>query len=258
MTRLLHADFYRLFRQKTLWLCVLLMMLLAVGFCIMQKTAMDYTVSLDRVIFLPMSLYGVAAAALVSLFTGEDLSSGVIRNKLIAGRTRPSIYLSLLLSSWAACLTVYLLTIAVSLGLGLLLFPVNVTAGQVAFFLLLGTLTCLGFGSLYCAITLLAADRSAAVAVCMGLALVLLFLCLQTNSLLVQTEYRDGLPNPHYVGGLRRTACAVLHDLNPFGQAAQLSAMECLSPPRFAAMAAALIIGSGAAGLAGFCRKDLK
>lgn len=258
MDRLLRADFYRLYRQKTLWVFALLMMLLAAGFCLMQKTAMDYTVCLDRVLFLPMSLYGVAVAALVGLFAGEDFSDGVIRNKLIAGRTRRAVYLSLLLAVWAACLTVYLLGFAVSLGLGLWLFPVNVTAGQVLQFLLLGVLTCLGFGSLYCMVTLLLADRAAAVAACMGLACLLLFLCLQTNSLLVQAEYRDGLPNPHYVGGLPRAACAFLHDLNPYGQAAQLSAMVCPAPVRFAALALLLVAVTCAVGMAVFCKKDLK
>lgn len=51
---------------------------------VMQATAMDYTVPLSRVIFLPLSLYGVTAAAFVSVFTGADFSDGFVRIKLLA------------------------------------------------------------------------------------------------------------------------------------------------------------------------------
>lgn len=86
MTRLLGADTVRMYHSKCFWMCLGGMLIMAVGFLIMQGTAMDYTVPLSRVIFLPMSFYGVAAAALISMFVGEDFSDGFIRNKLIAGR----------------------------------------------------------------------------------------------------------------------------------------------------------------------------
>lgn len=50
---------------------------------------------------------------------------------------------------------------------------------------------------------------------------------------MIQTEYKDGVLNPAYVDGFAKVVYSVLHDLNPSGQAAQLSAMEVFKPIRF-------------------------
>ena len=68
MRKLLFADSFRIFRSKWFWLCLGGMLALAGAFVTMQYTAMDHTVPLSRVIFLPMSFYGMAVAALVTLF----------------------------------------------------------------------------------------------------------------------------------------------------------------------------------------------
>ena len=94
MRKLLSADAFRIFRSKWFWLCLVGMLALAGAFITMQYTAMDYTVPLSRVIFLPMSFYGMAVAALVALFVGEDFHDGFIRNKIIAGHTRSAIFAS--------------------------------------------------------------------------------------------------------------------------------------------------------------------
>ena len=67
---------------------------LSVAFVHMQYSGMDYVVALDRVVFLPLSFYGVIAAALVSLFIGEDFSDGCIRNKIVSGKSRSSVLIS--------------------------------------------------------------------------------------------------------------------------------------------------------------------
>ena len=92
----------------------------------------------------------------------------------------------------------------------------------------------------------------------MGLAFGMLFLCLHTNEVLVQTEYKDGVLNPHYVGGVRREICSLLHDINPCGQAAQLSAWEVWHPIRALLISLLVIAGSSAMGCLLFRRKDVK
>ena len=86
----------------------------------------------------------------------------------------------------------------------------------------------------------------------------MLFLCLHTNGLLVQTEYKDGALNPHYVGGFRRALYGVLHDLNPYGQAAQLSAWEVWNPMRAVVCNLLWITGMSSLGCILFRRKDVK
>lgn len=258
MSRLFRADCYRMYTKKWIWLCSAMMIAAAAAFVVMQRTAMGYSVSVDRVIFLPMSVYGIAVAALVSLFAGEDFSDGVIRNKIISGRSRASVYFSNMLVCQMGCITVYLLTLIVTLSLGLLLFEINVTVGEVAFYTFLGLFTCMAYAGIYCMITMLAGNKSEAVAICMGLAFVMLFLCLHTNQILMQQEYKDGALNPNYVSGIKRSVYGLLHDLNPSGQAAQLSAMECLNRARFVITDLIWILTAGGAGAFFFEKKDIK
>lgn len=226
MSRLLYADLYRMYCKKRFWLFVASMIVLALMFIIMQYTAMDYVVSLDRVLFLPMSFYGVVIAALISLFVGDDFSDGVIRNKLIAGRHRSSIYMSNLVACWTACLTIYFFTIITTVGVGIHFFENNVTLENLFVFLILGLFTCMALGSVFCMLSMLLANKATSVMVCMGLAFCMLFLCLHTNQILMQQEYKNGVLNPHFVNGIWRVLYGILHDINPMGQVAQLSAME--------------------------------
>lgn len=258
MRSLLNADLIRMFRGRWFRLCALFMLALAAALALLQRTAMAYTVTLDRVLFLPMAFYGVAVAALTSLFIGEDFSGGMIKNKIVSGASRQAIYRSSLFACWIGCLAVYTLTALFTLALGVLLFPVNVTAGTWAAYFGLGVLTCLAYASIFSAISLLAGNRNTGVVICMLLSFAMLFLCLHTNSVLVQEAYKDGAANPAYMGGLKRAVYALLHDLNPSGQAAQLSAMQCLSPLRYIAMGLAWVALSALLGPRLFCRKDIR
>lgn len=233
MSKLLRADFYRMYHDKKFWLCLGAMLASAIMFIIMQYTAMDYVVELDRVIFLPMSFYGLAVAALIAYFIGDDFHDGVIRNKLVAGSSRSSVYFSNLICSWTACLAVYGITVTVTAAIGLPLFENSISLVKYLQFFIIGLFTCLAFGSIYVMLSMLLGERTRAVVVCMGLAFFMLFLCLHTNGMIVQEPYKNGLPNPHYVGGVKRMVYEFLHDLNPFGQAAQLSSMEYLNPVRW-------------------------
>ena len=80
---------------------------------------------------------------------------------------------------------------------------------------------------------MLSENKTTATVLCMGLAFLMLFACLHTNQIMVQPEYKNGLSNPAYVDGFAKTVYAILHDINPSGQAAQLSAMDVFHPVRW-------------------------
>ncbi len=258
MSRLLRADFYHVFCKKWLWLCTLCMMLSAVFFCWMQYTAMDYAVALDRVIFLPMAFYGVAAAGLISIVIGEDFSDGVIRNKIVSGKSKVSIYLSQMIVSCTACITVYTATILTSYRIGVNLFENNVRAEKFLLFFVLGIGTCMVFGSVFCTITVLTGNKAVSAVQCMGLSFVLLYLAMHLNSILVQPEYKNDVLNIHYVGGVKRTVFEWVHMVNPFGQAARLSQMECENPVRYMLAVMITVILTGVIGAMTFRKRDIK
>ena len=111
MIRLLSASLYRLKKSAAFWSCLIGMLVIASVFMVMQATSMEYTVPLSRVIFLPLSFYGVAAAAMVSVFTGRDFADGFIRNKLIFSKSRSQVVLSQIVTSCIACGLVYSVTV---------------------------------------------------------------------------------------------------------------------------------------------------
>lgn len=232
MIRLIRADLVRLVKSRAFRLSLAGMLALSTAFMVMQATAIDYSVPLSRVIFLPMSMYGVAAAALVSVFAGDDFSGGFIRMKLLAVRRRSSYVLSQIFVSCTSCAVLYSAATVFTAGIGRFFFENNVRASDLIRFYLLGVSMSLASGALFAVITLLLGEKTKAVVVCMASAFGMLFLAMHTNSLLVQERYKDGVLNPKYVGGIRRMVYGILHDLNPCGQAAQLSTWEVPNPLR--------------------------
>lgn len=257
MIKILRADYWRLWRSFSFWLSLFGMLALAVFFMVMQATGMDYTVPLSRVIFLPMSLYGIGMAAFVSVFVGTDFSDGFIRNKLLTADHRSSLVFSHIIVSSTACVIVYTLVTAFSAGIGQFFFENNVDGTVFFHYFMLGVGMSLVSGCMFSVISLLCGSKTRAVVLCMGLAFVMLFLCLHTNEVLVQAEYKDGVLNPRYVSGIRREICSVLHDLNPCGQAAQLSAWEVWHPIRSVCLNILMLICLTALGCRLFQIKDI-
>ena len=258
MRRLLRADMYRLYHNKKIWIALLAMLAAAGMMIMMQYTAMDYEVPLSRVLFLPMTFFGLVLAALTGFYAGEDFSEGTVRNKIVAGNKRSHIYCSQMLGIWAATLILYAITITVTVSVGLPLFSHDVGAKEIAFYFALGMMAVLAMGSLFYVVSMCIGNRSVAVTVCMALAFVMLFLCLHTNQILAQQPYKDGVANLHYVSGAKRICYELLHDINPMGQIAQLSEMKCLNAFRWIAVDVIWLIGTCAAGILVFGKKDIK
>lgn len=258
MLRFLRADLRRMAKGRPFALLLLAMALLSAAMLAMQATAMDYTVPLSRVVFLPLSFYGVAAAAFVSAFVGTDFSDGCIRNKLVAARKRRDVALALVLSSAVGCAAAYALSALLTLGIGRFLFEGDVSPAALSGYFALGLGMSLSVACLFAVVSLLCGSKTRGIVWCMGIAFAMLVLALRTHQVLAQPEWKDGLPNPHYATGLRRALCGVLHDLNPCGQAAQLSSWHTWNPLRMALCDLAWVLGVPAAGCAWFEGKDIQ
>lgn len=242
---MIRADMARMFRSKWLKLCTLFMVLVSAGFIFMQKTAMDYTVNLDRVLFLPISMYGIAAAVLVSMGVGDDYEGGFIRNKVFAGHARRRIYASGALANMAGGLGLYVVALLFTALVAQNLFESNVTPMMFMKFAGLGLLTCSAYICIFHMTAMLIGHRAAAGVICMALAFLMLFLSLHTNSMVMQ----EGNVYPLWI---------LLYDINPTGQAAQLSSMHCLNPLRFILVDAAWMLAANLIGASVFEHGDLK
>ena len=103
MYKLLKANSFRLKKDVVFWLFICA----SIGIAIfeiwqasnnMQRSFMDYKVTVDEVISEFVEPIGLAIGLFVSLFIGNEFSSGIIRNKIISGHKREKIYLSYLIN----------------------------------------------------------------------------------------------------------------------------------------------------------------
>ena len=282
MRNLLCADFARLWKNRPFLGCWAGMVLFGL-FLAVEESLEPYTVTLDRMIFLPLSLYGVVTGAFAGMFLGQDHAEGTVRNKLIAGYGKAQVYLSGFVVTAGGALVLYVSAVAVTAVTGSLLFGTAKPLSAFLTFGLLGALCCVSYVSVFCLVTMLRRSRAASVVLCMLLAVVLLLAAMYVNLQLTQEEYVSQLdtvtqsgdvsvsiteenvapqvtmvPNPHYLTGVRRQIAELLQDLNPTGQAVQICAMHCENPVRVVLCDVFIILLSCLAGTVLFRRRDLQ
>lgn len=275
MSRLLSAGFARLFKNKLFYAAIIVMF--AIG-CISGHTKWDefnsgFSVDLAGQLFAYCLYAGCAAAVLSSMFSGTEYSDGTIRNKIITGCSRVSIYLSNLIINIvsgmlaaiayaAPYLTICLLTVGKSS------IPVKV----LVICALLSMATLAAFSAIYNAVTMLTARKAAAAVACLLLFAVIMFAGIQIYSALQEQEFvswyemnsageiveTEPVPNPDYLTGAKRTAYEWAADINPGSQVLQILEIEIARPARLACCAGGLVVIFTLAGALIFNKKDLK
>ena len=274
MTKLLSANLLRLRKSMLFWGCLILMLLLGAGFTLQRYweqiayAEFGQLSYLDEVLFRHGLLIGIATA-----FFGIEYSDGAIRNKMVVGHSRLSIYFANLITAAASSLAFCAAYILAVLALGVpLLNGVRLTAVQCAL-LMLGTLVLsAAFSALYIFVAMLCARKAASAVVCILGVFLLLFAGIYISARLSApeflTEYSiadDGQvveeepePNPQYPRGLEREVYQFLYDFLPGCQSIQYGDMSAENPALLAAYSLIILTVSTGAGAALFRRKDLK
>ena len=279
MTKLLSANLLRLRKSMLFWGCLILMLLLGAGFTLQRYweqiayAEFGQLSYLDEVLFRHGLLIGIVTALFVPMFFGIEYSDGAIRNKMVVGHSRLSIYFANLITAAASSLAFCAAYILAVLALGVpLLNGVRLTAAQCAL-LMLGTLVLsAAFSALYTFVAMLCARKAASAVVCILGVFLLLFAGIYISARLSApeflTEYSiadDGQvveeepePNPQYPRGLEREVYQFLYDFLPGCQSIQYGDMSVENPALLAAYSLIILTVSTGAGAALFRRKDLK
>ena len=277
MRNLLRANFSRLWRDKLFW--VMLGGVAALLAVITLNNYFDdlragYTSTADAWLFHSPLMLSFAMAAFVPLHLGTEFSDGTIRNKLMVGCRRGSIYLANFVTMTAAGWMAILVGEAVALGLGLALFAAPEMSAAGCLILLGGSaLTVAAFSALYTLIAMLVTSRAASSVVCLLLSFSMVLGAASLFNRLAEPEQWDGVygasedgkivlmdpePNPNYVSGTKRAVYEFLCDAIPTGQAMSLGSKEVGRAGRMAGCAGGLIVLCTGAGLIAFRKKDLK
>lgn len=278
MSKLLSAGFYRLWKSKLFRL----MTGLFAGFGVFmryviylsgQETGSSYPLDLN--LFSCTLIIGIALAVFTSIFIGTEYNDGTIRNKLIAGHSRSTIYLSNLIVCAVAgllfCCTYILATILVGVPL-FGWFTSSLSYNATLLFLSM-TLT-IAYAAIFVLLSMVISRRTNAAIVSLLLSFALLFAGSYIKSRLDQPEFfepviymMDGsvkeieerMPNPGYLTGSKREVYEFLYDFLPGSQSLSLSGMyEPNADLRLGDYSLIQALAFTALGVIIFRKKDLK
>ena len=286
MTKLLSANFLRLWKSRVFLVCFILCVAMgalaafqefqfqvSTGADLSVPEVAEYKSLLEGQFFEYTVFIGLVAPALIALFLGTEYSDGTIRNKIVVGQSRTVIYFANLIAGFAGsllCMAGYMLS-CLAVGAPLLGWftrpaPLLLTA-------IGGSVVMLAaFCAIFTFVTMNCAKKSTSVAVCLLGAFVALIAAAVLYSMLDAPEFITDYemtvngqvtgiatePNPFYLSGPKRAAYQFIYDLLPYGQALQYTMLTFTDPVKLIALSAAVCAVFSAAGAALFRRKDLK
>lgn len=283
MRKLLRADFVRVRKSKIFWVGLAVLLLLGLAFVVDgYKIAGNFEQPLPEMLseclFQNTILAGIVFAVFCSLFTGTEYDEGTIRNKLVIGQSRDSIWLSNFISSFTAAVFQIVVSVAIVTMAGVLLCgKMEMTTGQFVKICLVLLFACMAYVSIYNLCSMLISNKSYASAVNILLSFGMLvfagYLAMRLNEpeMISQIQMaNDGsvtigekVPNPSYLAGTVRDIHQFLLDLLPGGQSFQIanSSMQkqlLQHPAMLCAYSAVITVMANMTGLLIFRRKDIK
>lgn len=280
MNKLLSAGFSRLWKNKVFWGGVLLMsgffvLVLLSNYREMLKYDEPYRIAYTLDTFLSgcFMLIGCFTAIFTALFFGTEYSDGTIRNKLIVGHSRISVYLSSLVICYAASLLVCAAAVLVTLAVGVPMFGMPIQPFLVLQKFAVGIVMTASFSGLFTLCAMLIHNKPILSVVCIIGFFVLLFIAIYIMNRLEAPELISGYelsvsgeivptnlePNPQYLRGTTRAVYEFFQDFLPTGQGFQLAQSGALTHPWLLVLYSGLIaIGTTLGGIILFRRKDLK
>lgn len=276
MCKLLRANFYRLRHDRTFRLLSALTVffgaLMAVVNAINVRRqgaawVMDFRL-LTSAILCP-----ILNSVLAALFVGSDYSDGTLRNKLITGHRRSSIYLANLITCCCAGMLLSIAFIVPQGVLGLLLGEqIQSAPAKLLIYVALSFALMIACTALFTLIAMLCQNKSHTTAGCILLTFALLFAGVYISSTLEEPEYlaaysytENGVTveepeqkTPYYITGVKRQVYEFLQDFTPGGQVIQVSEMGVEKPVMLAVYDGLILLLVTGVGLMLFRREDLK
>lgn len=240
MNRLLSANFTRLRKSKVFWLGVIAM--IGFGAFLPISNYMDeirfrgftdyeFTNPFDNVLFGYSLAIGVLCAIFISLFLGTEYSDGTIRNKLIVGKTRASIYFSNLITNIAAALFMCLCYLGSVCAVGIpLCDKIDMEISLVLKIIAASFVMVIAFCSVCTMLSMIIQSKAIMAIISITSIFVLMFGSAIISDRLnqpknfVYSEITDGVekvisePNSYYVGGTKRKVYIFLNDFLPTSQ----------------------------------------
>lgn len=278
MRKLMSANLARLRRDRILGLALLSMLVCSVvnmlnGCRQATQDMSEFSYRLEHYYFAGMPMMGLFIAVFVSLFVGTEYGDGTMRNKLIVGHTRGSVYLANLITGSIASLAMLLVWFVGGLvGVPTLgMWQMGEGGMVVAVYLLTAVLMTCALCAIFILAAMLTTNRAMSAVVCILLWIALLFVGSYFYNALCEPEMYEGIvitaegmqlgeptPNPRYISGAKRLMYEFVSDFFPTSQGIALQDLAAERPVRMMLCSAVIFFNCTALGMALFTRKDLK
>lgn len=243
MSKLLRANFAKLWKGSIFWINIgltLLAVLQSIVDLYLDYSPIYPSDFLDRHLFTGGIYIVIIVAIFISIFIGTEYSDGTIRNKLIVGHTRYTIYFSNLIVCISALLIMYFTYFIMVTGIGTFLFNIRLNLGTNITLYFIYILAIIALCSLFLCISMLICSKSTGAVTLIILSILLLIIANNISSSLKRPEYYysdaenyiddthieqfvEKNKNPRYLEGTKRGIYTFFYDLLPSGQMLQLA-----------------------------------
>ena len=270
MIKLLKAGFFRLKKDVIFWLFIFLTIGMA-GFTLFRYLSNE-GVYLDKILNEFIMYIGLFIAIFVSIFVGKEYGQGIIRNKIIVGHSRISIFLSNLIISIVVSLLCELIYLIIVFLIGIPLFgQMQMSFSQFAIVLLNTALVIISFCSIYNFITMICSEITISISICIILFVAMFVaqaaLGFTANSRkYIEHAFWDNRnkyiisqePDPNYPGDEKVKQARTLYLSIPQGQAMKIGGNDLTYSAQMAISSIILIGVVNIVGVCIFSKKELK
>ena len=271
MIKLLKAGFFRLKKDIIFWLFVSLTIGIA-GFTLFRYTSNE-EVQLDKIVNEFIMYIGLFIAIFVSIFVGKEHSQGIIRNKIIVGHSRISIFLANLIISIIGSILCEIVYFAFVFLIGIPLFgQLQMSLSQFAMILLNTVLVIISFCSIFNFISMICSEITVSTTICIIL-FITMYVVQASFSLTANTDkyitntYVDenGVSHivsqeldPNYPGDEKVKQARMIYLSIPEGQAMELGSNDPEYLRQMPIYSIILICAINILGIYIFSKKELK
>lgn len=244
MLKLLHANFYRL-RKNKVFIGIIIITIIA-SFVILFNTYQGnitnekynmQKMQIDRTYTIYINVISFLIAVFVSIFVGSDYDNGTIRNKIIVGHSRKNIYLSNLIVSIIVGLVLEIIYLIIISIVGIpLIGKIQMNILDFLYIILDMIFLIIVFSSIFNFISMICSNVTLSTVGSLLLILIMYVFCMSisgiaysTKELKIQDFDENGnlvtkyLEDENYPGDFKKNLCKTIINILPTGQAMELS-----------------------------------
>ena len=244
MFKLLNANFSRLKHSKILYVIIIITVIIALFFIFnhfkvqLKVGSENMTYDMDKMMLNYINIIGLFMAMFTSLFIGTEYDYGTIRNKIIVGHSRTSIYFSNLIVSIVVGILLEFIYMLIVIGIGVpLLAKLNLSFSQYIIIFLETILVISAYSSFFTLISFAFSNVTFSTTACMllllGMYIISANLAYPINmpKNITESYYDDqgiehvvkAMPNPNYPSKQKMFIYKNIYYSIPTGQASEIS-----------------------------------